>query len=409
MAEAKQVQTGKALLLPGHPVSAAYWHTLAEHYGLCFLYPQAADHAKSLGLICGHLGQFYDAEAQEFAANETARIVGGLHGQRWDFRNFGIDLPHDLNGRLSEWWPGYVLTHAQALAQRIAALESLARRAEIAGVVVHEDVAPDTRSMVLWAKARGIPTIHVPHANCHLRDDAGPDIHRETRADWIAAAGDYMSEWYAQCGFPRERIRIVGAPGMDALYEQRMEKTIARRVWSFSADDLIIIYATTWAQTTGLRGGWAKEHAAGLDAVLELTKSMDAKLIIKIHPNDAGGSEKHFEQRMKETGIKGRVTRQHAAYALSAADLFIAQGPSNMCVEAAIFGVPSIYLQTEGFDYAYPLPHRCTPDALNAIAHLALEDQDNPLWQVFIKRYNDSHPDGDAVKRLSEFVQGVCA
>lgn len=409
MAEAEtENQPKRVLLLPGHPVSAAYWRALSEHYALCFLYPQAQEHASSLGIGAGHLGQFFDPDAQEFAANETARMIGELHDCAWDFKVLCGDLPHDLDGRLNEWWPGYVLTHAQALAQRVAAMDTLARKVPIAGVVLHEDVAPDTRSMALWARAHGIPSVHVPHANCHLLDDAGPDIHRETRTDWIAASGLYMAGWYARHGFPQERIRITGAPQMDALYEQRVERDVAQRIWSFDKDDRVIVYATTWTQTTGLRGEWHGEHMAGLNAVLALAKAMDMRLIVKIHPNDAGNVEKRFEDKMREVGIKGRVARQHNHLALSVADLFIAQGPSNMCVEAAIFGVPSVYIRTEGFEYASPLPCRCLPDGLPGAARAALESRDDPAWQDFIRVYNDAHPDANAVGRLVEFVREVC-
>jgi len=409
MSETEKKAPDRVLLMPGHPVSAAYWRALSEHYALCFLYPQAQEHAASLGISCGHLGQFFDADAQEFAANEAARMVGTLHDRAWNFKAFCGDLPHDLDGRLNEWWPGYILSHAQSLTQRVSAMEALAGKVKIAGIVVHEDVAPDTRSMVLWARARGIPSVHVPHANCHLRDDAGPDIHRETRTDWIAASGQYMVEWYARHDFSRERIRVVGAPQMDALYQQRMERSAALHIWNFDQNDRIAVYATTWAQTTGLRGGWKDEHAAGLEAVLRLAKAQDMRLIIKIHPNDAGGVEKNLEDAMKAAGVKGRVARQHNHLALSVADLFIAQGPSNMCIEAAIFGVPACYLTTEGFDYqTSPLPFRGAPEALEGAAQMALESRGDPLWQDFIRFYNDAHPEANAVERLTEFVRGVC-
>jgi len=398
----------RILILPGHPVSSCAWRALAEHYALLFLYPQAKQHADSLALATAHLGQFYSPDAQEWAANETARMLGELHSAQWDFQRFSERLPHDLNSRLPQWWPGYILTHAQGLAQRIASLEVVSQKYEVSGLVLHEDVAPDTRSMALWARARGIPTIHVPHANCHLRDDAGPDIHRETRTDWLAASGAYAADWYARQGFPREQITVVGAPQWDALYEDVTDRDSARRIFGFEAGDTVLVYATTWAQTTGLRGGWQDEHEAGLAAVLSLAKEMSAALVIKIHPNDQQGSEDIFAERMKAAEIHGRVTRQHNAFALRAADVFVAQGPSNMCVEAAIMGTPACYIQTEGFDYSHALPFRCAPDGLSQAARLALESRGDPLWQDFIRFYNDVHPGGGAVARLVEFVREKC-
>ena len=409
MAEVQINPDKKVMLLPGHPVSQHYWKPLSEQYQLAFLYPQAASFADSMGLKTLDLGKFFTPNAQEWANTETARAMGHMQSPS-NFGALAANLPDQLNGRLPTWWPGYVLMHMQSLAQRVGAMRELANQYPIAGCVLHEDVAPDTRSMALWCKARGIPTVHVPHATCHLKPDAGPDIHRETRTDWIAAGGEGMARWYAATGFTPERIGIVGAPNFDWLYDDPTTRDTARRVLSLADDDVAVVYATTWAQTTGLRGEWQAEHEAGLAAILALALAWKAKLIIKLHPNDGGNAagDQALIERMKTAGVAGMVTRSHPQFVLRAADVLIAQGPSNICVEAAIAGTPSAYIQTEGFDYSHPLPFRSDSEGLEQAALMARDSRGDPAWQEFARFYNAAHPDGNAGERVAEFVGRIC-
>src|SRR3990167_8523964 len=98
MAEAEKKAPDRVLLLPGHPVSAATWRALSEHYALCFLYPQAQEHAASLGISCGNRAESSAPAARESPANGAARLVGTLHDAPWNLKVFCGALPHDLDG-----------------------------------------------------------------------------------------------------------------------------------------------------------------------------------------------------------------------------------------------------------------------------------------------------------------------
>ena len=102
------------------------------------------------------------------------------------------------------------------------------------------------------------------------------------------------------------------------------------------------------------------------------------------------------------------VTRSHHIYVLRATDVLIAQGPSNVCVDAAILGTPSAYLQTEGFDFAHVLPFRGTLDTLAKVALMAKDSRGDPAWSDFCKFYDDAYPDGDAAGRICEMVEQLC-
>ena len=409
-------QNKPVLLVGGHPIAHALWEPLTQDYNLVFLYQQASDMASSMGMKIPALVNFLTPQATEWALNEEARLVAQMSGSMAEVsRRFGVALEEDANltgasDELARFWPGYCVSHIHGLAQRVSALRAVSEQFEIAGCVTHEDVAPDTRSMVNWCNARAIPTVHVPHANCHLTNDGGPDIHRETRATWIAASGVYAAQWYAQGGHPADRIRLTGMPQWDALYDEHSipGRQEARRVLGLPDDGLVLCYAMTWTQTTGLRGGWASELEAGWNAVIEATKALGADLIVKLHPNDGATSEDAVAKAMNDSGVRGMVTRHHNSYVIRAADCLIAQGPSNMCTEAAILGTPSAYIQSEGFDYAYPLPYRCPPGSLTDTVREAISSRADPRWQEMCKVYNDAHPGGGSIRRVVEMVKEIC-
>ena len=222
--------TPPVLLIPGHPNSSDLWLPLSELTTLCFLYPQSAQYAESLG-VRGALSvaQFLDADAHERALNAAAQLTARLMGQidavgRRITSIVGTQGPTALNGKFADWFGGFSMHHLRERLIELAALDALrdklaAQSIPLVGCVTHEDVSIDTRTLVLWCKENELPTIHVPHANCHLRADGGPDIHRESICDWLCAAGPYMQRWYIANGYPEDRITITGAPYWDSLYE----------------------------------------------------------------------------------------------------------------------------------------------------------------------------------------------
>src|SRR3972149_6183270 len=282
--EQKSSQSSKpVMLVPGHPVAQGYWRGLSEHYDLCFMYPQALEYAASLNLRCLSLIQFQNGDTQEHALNaaaqtvakavQNARVIAGRLISSLDG-----SAPQEFHSAV-DWWPGYVMQHAQALASESALLTQLSNVREIAGCVVHEDVAP------------------------------------ESRCDWILASGEYERDFYSASGHPLERIVIVGAPQMDGLYadEAMPNRDEARRVLDID-NDRVICYAGTWSQTTAIRGSGTAETDDGLRAVIELVHEWKAVLIIKSHPN--GGDDKAFENALRSTNTPGLITKHYISYAV---------------------------------------------------------------------------------------------
>lgn len=404
------------LLVSGGATTTPLWEQLAETHDLVFLYPQAAQQAAALGLPSAALGALWDADLQERVANIAvvlaARVVNHLPAVSERVADaYAGSPPPNLNGAFGEWFPGYAHSALSGPLAILAQLEKLASTGRhIAGCVTHEDVAPDTRTLVNWCNARGIPTIHVPHAPCHLLPGV-VDIHRETRATWIAASGPAMADFYAEAGHDPAKITLTGGPLFDGLYGARPDRAEARAVLDRDLPAFagpVLCYMTTWGQTTSTRSDFEREFAAGWEATLATAKALGAYLMVLVHWHDGrAGIEEKYDAAMVVAGVQGLVTRNHKLYVLAAADLLIAQGPSNMTIDAAIVGVPSVYLSTEGFDFRTQLPHRCQPSELAGVVTHALASQED--WDGFVAEYNVTHgARGGATENVVAMVRQLC-
>lgn len=400
------------LLITGGPTTRPLWAPLSETYDLEFLYAQAGQEAAGMGLNAIPLVALMDGDLTEGVENQaaliTARVVNALPQISDRFASaYGLSAPPALNGHLGDWfagWAHHVLTGEMAI---LAQLDKLWRTGRnLAGCLTQEDVAPDTRALVMWCNQHDVPTIHVPHAPCHLLPGV-VDIHRETRTKWIAAGGPQVERFYVESGFPPEKIRLTGAPHWDELYHGALpSKREARSVLGIPAG-ACLMYQTTWGQTTSLRSEFEQEFDAGFAATLEAARALNAYLMVKIHWNDGRPEQEEYHaKKMDAAGVVGLVTRQHYTYVLAAADCLIAQGPSNMCIDAAIMGTPSVYIQTEGFDFATSYPRRCGPDGLLDEIRATLETPGD--LGSFISQYNSVHPDGDATQKVVDMVRELC-
>jgi hypothetical protein len=218
-----------------------------------------------------------------------------------------------------------------------------------------------------------------------------------------------VARFYAESGHDAAFIAVTGNPAWDGLYADVPDKVESRAVTGLLSAELVIVYMTTWGQTTSLRSDFEREFQAGWQAVLAEAKSLGALLCVLVHWNDGRpGIEEQYEAALKAAGVGGLVTRQHKNYLLRAADVLVAQGPSNMAIEAAILGTPAAYLQTADFDYATPLPYRGTPATIGAAIRDALVSRGIDDWQAFVSEYNDAHPVGDATGRVLDLVAQLC-
>jgi len=235
------------------------------------------------------------------------------------------------------------------------------------------------------------------------------DIHTESISDYIAASGNYSANWYADRGFPRERIKITGMPQWDVGYSINLpSRSEARRVLGVEEDAFLLIYASTWGQLTSLRGGFENEYEHSMREVIEATQELGATLCVKMHPGEAANQEQIYLQIIKDNKVSGFVTRGFNEYVLRAGDILVSHSPSNICCQAAAIGLRSCYFPTEGFEFPFPGPVRVAGTSLTHAIKITQSLDWDKTWEIFARETNDAHPIGNACERIVEFVRSVC-
>jgi len=241
-----------------------------------------------------------------------------------------------MNGAvLSAEAAGFVITRVAHFLPNVVALD----RAKPDVVVLHNDVEPTTRLAAMWARARGVPCVHVPHAvyvDHPWRGPLGSDIHDIVTASHIAAASPYQARWYHERTGDSE-IQITGAPRWDWIARWNVSKERARKLLHIPPDALVVTYATSWAQKTSEEGASVDPFSHFLE-FLEAVKNTPILLIVKLHPSQTDGQR--YAQAVAESEIRAIVTAAHLPYVLTASDLVITFGPSNVVIEAAALGKP---------------------------------------------------------------------
>ena len=319
------------------------------------------------------------------------------------------EIPLNLRAEhVTRWFPAMAGEHIKQQNSIVRMIDSLCGDREVVGCIVHEDVTPDARAIVMYCNAHGIPTLHVPHANCFYIGEEW-DIHTESISSHIAASGQYMKEFYVKWGYNEANITITGMPQLDSVYaDHQPSRKEARQVLGIDADEkrMLLVYATSWGQLTSERGGFEDEYEQSLQEVLETVKELDTVLCVKMHPGEAQGQEQTYLNALKESGIEGFVTRGYNEYILRAADVLVSHGPSNICVIAASIGLPCAYCPTEDFEFPFPSPVLSRGNLTHAV-RVAMKLDKEKTWGVFAKKMNDAHGEGNAVERITELCQSL--
>lgn len=370
--------------------------------------------AKDTGIDCIYIGEFASPDVQETAINASYEIASNLidsarSDKSYNWSNTISDLAESNPAKqlqhetVKKWWPAMI---GESVRQRIILIEILKRATEqrtIVGCVVHEDVTPDMRTLVEFCKLRGIPTIHIPHANCFYRGESW-DIHTESISDFVAAGGEYMKRFYSKWGFDESKITITGSPSMDSWYtDNPPSRSEARQVLGIGADEFVIVYASSWSQLTSTRSDFDVEHQRDFGLVMDAAKRLKATLCIKMHPGEAQDMEKFYLENLKGNGIRGFVVRQYNEYVLRAGDLLIAQGPSNICVQSVVCGIPTLYIPTEDFAFERG-PIMIGENVMDAIA--IAKGMTKEYWQEWLD--DVCAYGGQGTERTTQFIMEKC-
>ena len=232
---------------------------------------------------------------------------------------------------------GFVISRITHFIPNVIALD----RAKPDVLILHNDVEPATRLAALWERARNVPCVHVPHAiyvDSPWRGPTGSDVHDLVTATHLAAAGPYQANWYAARD-PSLKISITGAPRWDWIARWNVSKKRARQLLHIPENALVVTYATSWAQKTSKEGSSVDPFQAFLE-FLEAIKEMPLLLIVKLHPSQADG--RRYVDAVSQSGVQAIVTAAHLPYVLTASDLVIVFGPSNLVIEAIALERPVV-------------------------------------------------------------------
>jgi hypothetical protein len=266
---------------------------------------------------------------------------------------------------LQQWFPNITFDTIHAAILRLRAFERIIEEHGIAGVLVHDDVTIEGRSLVAIGEHHGVPTLHIPHANHFIQPNTN-DIHTVTRAANLGVAGNYMYNWYKTAGVDPERMTKIGSPQLDEVYRdaERLDQPHARRCFGLDEDGIVLLYATSWAQQTDAWGRGQEDLFEGTKWFLETAKQNNAQVILKLHPHEGEQNAVRYKEMAESSGLYSVLTSHYLPYTLSACDVVVTQGSSNLAIEAGIFGKPTVEMFQPGTKYPeqYNIPGSWGPD-----------------------------------------------
>ena len=392
------------LLTVGNHTQRSLWAPLSETYRLAFMDGGSQGEAAGAGVpdvlgLAAYADEAVISQARAVAMIRANDVLNAIAD------GLVVDPEvNDLHGAGLAAWAGPALYESwAATAGRISACSMLHQKEGVVGVLVHEDVTPMGRVAAQWGNAKGIPTLHLPHAN-HFSKAGTKDIHCSTTAQHLGVAGRYMRGWYSDCGVADDRMTTVGMPQWDKYMDQEQipTKAFARHALGIKDGMYVLAYATTWYQMTTV---WGNDPEAYLEEcfsrILWTALELDAFLIVAMHPGETAGQEGHYAQRIKEAGLHGAVTRTHNAHTMRAADCVVTQGPSNVGVVAAMLDTPVVELYVPGARYPAYGPAGTWGDGLAQLIRDAVPNRH------FADAMNDGL-DGKATERAVEWVRSLC-
>lgn len=274
-------------------------------------------------------------------------------------------------------------------------------------MILHNDVEPHLRAAALWAKERGVPCLHIPHA-IYMdtgRGAPGTDIHDLITASHMVTAGPYQTEWYTNRGMPIENLRETGLPQFEN--KNVMPRERARQLLKLNPRLPTITYASSWRQDTNLLGCHEGVEETYFSFIQAVAKMNGVQVIVKGHPS-ARNLQWHIDTA-KQFDVQVVATAVHLPVVLSATDLLISYGPSNVLVDAALMGVPKL-IATHGFESdpdIFKIGEDPTPqkfaEAIRAVV------SNNPIsYERFLYKYVGNNRDGKNMDRIKEYIDEIC-
>lgn len=230
------------------------------------------------------------------------------------------------------------------LAVDAARLDAMVRRLRPTGLVAFQEVGPWARIIPAVGRARGVPTVDLPHAEAN--DPIGAF---ELRYDAIAVYGPRSAQLLEDVGVERARIHQVGPLRYDALVratigQQAAAPSDGRRVIYASQPTKALAGLTEAAKQTTYRSALAAAAAAG-----------PSELVVRPHPNERLADLRRLVASEKApAGVTVTLEPTVDLHDLLPGAWLLVTANSQSVFEAAIVGVPSISVSA---DSTSPVTH----------------------------------------------------
>jgi len=282
-----------------------------------------------------------------------SRLEGVLRGPAWSRfcseRGWPGERLRALIGRRAR-------ADLPVIAAVVAALERIAASHTVRLVVVSEDFSPWARAAVLWARERGIPSLHLSHS---LTVCEPYTVHRRIVSDVLAVFGERGAEGYLDADADAfvGQIRLTGNPAWDD-YPQMVSRREAIRCGLAIRHELPpsrpwVVFATTVVETQTAfcdDGVFEETLRAFLEACRTLAdEGRGVEIIVKDRPPNRTFGSARLGELVTELGM----AKEHIHYVVDemkewvvAADAVVSVA-SNVSVEALLAATPAVNLVTE--------------------------------------------------------------
>jgi GT2 family glycosyltransferase len=306
----------------------------------------------------------------------------------------------------------------------VTLLESLARAQRdyrLSLVLGSEDVMVIAKVTMLWARAQGIPSLHLSHALA-LNDPY--TVHGRQVADITAVYGQRGLEGYLDYGVPPERLRVTGNPAWDGIPARRAARAehaeALRARHGLRAGEPIVVFGTTWASAHSAHGDQAifeRTVAAFIDACERLfSAGLTFNPVIKDRPPNFQFGETRvaelLRERQADPGRYFYLVEDGPLWPV-VADVLIAVD-SNYCVEALLSGTAAINLRHPGnmpFGPCYAAEAGVAdvtaeelPDALGRLLRDPVERARQIAASARNAPYYNLAQEGDAAQRVAQLM-----
>lgn len=303
----------------------------------------------------------------------------------------------------------------------VDSLDTIASVHPVEMVVVNEDYMLLSKTVVNWAKARGIPSLHIEHNPLGV---VAFGAHRQQNADRMVVSGQLAWDNYVAGGYDPQRLVQTGLPQFDRLFAEQQHRAEHRRLLCESLgvrdDRPIILFGTTWSaphSATMRQDIYFWSVRAYFNAIKQLGGRFHC--VIKDRPATGPESADALGEIAAQLGLAPQdwlYTNADPVSSLMAADMIVAVN-SGLLVEAMMAGVPAINVMTDsGAQYGPGLPGHSgvvnvAPDALASNVARLIDDKAWRETQLGYMRQTaaslNAAMDGSAVSRIVQQMQSL--